>query len=133
MYLLGGYTMLVVGDRSGIVTGLQLHHAATPLWRAQVSTTDLIYKPIANHDHPDMAIRSLLSVSLHPMNAVKGYAQNDRLSHYLLVAGSTPHLHFYSEGKRVHSLLMPSLINSVCPLLFVLPNLHLLDVCWTIH
>jgi len=109
-----GYTTLVAGDRSGVVTGFQLHHASTPLWRAQVSSTDVGYKPLSNQDSTDMAIRCLLSVNLHPMNAAKGYAQSDRLSHYLLVAGSTPHLHFYSEGKRVYSLLMPSLINSMC-------------------
>jgi len=107
---LRGYPSLVVGDMGGVLTSLQCHQS--PLWKVRLPDDPFI--SVESSPSPSSSTICTNPSSIRCMISVNMSNENGMVSHYLLVAAGTPHLHFYSQGTRVLSLPTPSLVNTMC-------------------
>jgi len=100
---LNAYARLIVGDMGGTLTGFQIHEPT--LWRVRMEEEPAVftYPSIVPIDY---SIRSMVSINMPNTVGV--------MTHYLLVASGTPHVHFYAQDIRVLSLATPSIVNTMC-------------------
>jgi len=99
---------IIAGDRGGTLTGFQLQGH---LYKVRVEDdTSLKSLPQASKKSKlfsrDRSINSLLSVIIQDKFGID--------TNYLLVSESSSLLHYYNQSLRVHSLELPSKINTIC-------------------